>query len=197
MFHRFLPLLALLLAGCGKTSPTTPQEVDPQWPVGPFSLTERSGKTVTDKDLRGQRCTGPCPTVSATVGQLQRDLKDEPRIRFVTFTVDPEHDNLERLREYANTRQADPDRWLFLTGDEKTMHQIVSKQFKQAVERHLGLDVEPGDEFEHSTRLILVDKEGVIRGIYPGMPNPKEHNSEAAFAAALDRLKTRARELQK
>ena len=69
------------------------------------------------------------------------------------------------------------------------------EQFKQAIEKNDGPGVKPGDEFAHSTRLLLVDREGVIRGVYPGLPDEQEHNSAAAFAAALDRLKSRAREL--
>jgi len=207
MTSRLLPLLGLfLLAGCGVSPRTAREELDLDWPVGPFSLTERSGRTVTDKDLRGSvwvasfvftRCTGPCPSVAATVGQLHRELKDKPSIKFVTFTVDPARDDLSTLREYANNRQADPDRWLFLTGDEKTIHEVVAKQFKQGVERIPDPDVKPGEEFEHSTRLLLVDKNGVIRAFYPGLYDPKVHTSEAAFAADLELLKTRARELAK
>ena len=207
MTLRLLPLLALVLAGCGGAPRATQKEdIDPRWPVGPFSLTERSGKTVTDKDLRGSvwvasfvftRCTGPCPSVAATVGQLQRELKDEPRIKFVTFTVDPARDDLSTLREYAAARQADPERWLFLTGDEKTVHEIIVKQFKQGVSPNPGPDVKPGDEFAHSTRLLLVDTEGVIRGYYPGLYDPEAHASQQDFAADLDRLKARARELLK
>jgi len=65
------------------------------YPVGSFSLTERSGKTITDKDLRDKvwvasfvftRCTGPCPAVTGTVSQLQSELAGEADVRFVTFT---------------------------------------------------------------------------------------------------------------
>ena len=57
--------------------------------------------------------------------------------------------------------------------------------------------MKPGDEFDHSTRLLMVDTEGVVRGYYPGLYDPGVHNSPAAFAADLDRLKARARELAK
>jgi cytochrome oxidase Cu insertion factor (SCO1/SenC/PrrC family) len=206
MLRRLLPLLvALAPAGCGASSPK-PTDIDPGWPVGPFSLTERSGKTVTHEDLRGQvwvasfvftRCTGPCPTVAETVRKLHVELKDEPKIKFVTFTVDPARDDLSALREYADQRQADPERWLFLTGDEKTVREVVVGQFKQGLTRQDGADVKPGDEFDHSTRLLLVDAGGVVRGYYPGLYDPEVHGSPAAFAADLDRLKARARELAK
>jgi cytochrome oxidase Cu insertion factor (SCO1/SenC/PrrC family) len=203
---RILPLFALLLAGCGVSSPTPSTDIDPGWQVGHFSLTERSGKTITDKDLRGSvwvasciftRCNGPCPTVSSTMVKLQKEFKDEPGVKLVTFTVDPARDDLAALREYANLRGADPDRWLFLTGEEKTVHKLLVEQFKLGVQKNLDPDVKPGQEFDHSPRLTVVDKTGVIRGTFPGMPDTKRHDADTAFAADLDRLKVRVRELLK
>src|SRR5262249_25504407 len=159
---RLLPFVLLVAAGCGawSGSRTTTQQARPDldYPVGEFSLSERSGKTVTDKDLRGTvwigsfvftRCTGPCPAVSNTMARLQAELKDELKagqVKLVTFTVDPARDDLRALKEYADSRQADPNNWLFLTGDEKTVHKLLQEQFKQAVERRVGPDVKPGDE---------------------------------------------------
>jgi cytochrome oxidase Cu insertion factor (SCO1/SenC/PrrC family) len=208
MIARLLPLVAVLLAGCGATARTgtgtgEPDHPDPGYAVGPFSLTERSGRTVTDRDLRGNvwvasfvftRCTGPCPAVSATVATLQRDLKDEPNVKFVTFTVDPARDDLASLREYAKIKGADPEQWLFLTGEEAIVHKILREQFKQAVEHRAG-DVKPGEEFDHSTVLALVDKKGVIRGYYDGLRDDRYPDPDATFEAELTRLKKRIREL--
>src|ERR1700739_2592026 len=154
MTRRIFPLLVLIAAGCGAlggsrtpTNPTTPEPPDLDYPVGEFSLTERSGKTVTDKDLRGTvwigsfiftRCNGPCPAVTNTMARLQAGLKDEMKAgegKLVTFTGDPTRDDLKSLNEYAKIRQADPNNWLFLTGEEKTIHKLLQEQFKQAVER--------------------------------------------------------------
>ena len=211
--RRLFPYTFLLLAGCGAwagSRPTQPaQEPDLDYPVGAFSLTERSGKTVTDQDLRGNvwvgsfiftRCNGPCPAVTATMGTLQRDLADELKtgeLKLVTFTVDPARDDLKSLNEYATARGADPKNWLFLTGNEKAVHKLLSEQFKQAVERKLGPDVPPGDEFGHSTRLVLVDKTGVIRAMYEGLPNEDFPDGKERFDAGLNRLKDRVRELLK
>lgn len=207
-----IPFLALVLAGCGAPggSPTPPTaEPDLDYPVGAFALTERSGKTVTADDLRGQvwigsfiftRCNGPCPAVTATMANLQRDLAAELNaggLKLVTFTVDPKRDDLKALNEYAAARNADPKNWLFLTGDEKTIHTLLQQQFKQAVERKSGADVQPGDEFGHSTRLILVDKTGTIRAMYDGLPNDDFPDGKQRFDAGLTRLKERARELLK
>jgi cytochrome oxidase Cu insertion factor (SCO1/SenC/PrrC family) len=211
---RLLPLFLLLAAGCGLggdsrlPAPAEPPRPDLDYPVGEFSLTERSGKTVTDKDLRGKvwvgsfiftRCTGPCPAVSNTMARLQADLKDELKaggLKLVTFTVDPERDDPDELKKYAENRQADPNNWLFLTGDREKIHKLMREQFKQAVERKVGPDVQPGDEFGHSTRLILVDRNGVIRATYDGLPNDRPGGKEE-FEEGLRRLKERVRELMK
>jgi cytochrome oxidase Cu insertion factor (SCO1/SenC/PrrC family) len=134
------------------------------------------------------------------MARLQAELKDEMqsgKLKLVTFTVDPARDDLKALKDYANTRQADPNNWLFLTGDEKTIHKLMQEQFKQAVERKLGPDVKPGDEFGHSTRLVLVDKNGVIRATCEGLPDDDMPNGKELFEAGLKRLKERVRELMK
>ncbi|MFO0826180.1 MAG: SCO family protein [Gemmataceae bacterium] len=200
------------VAGCGlfarphSTPQTTPTDPDLDWKLEPFSLTERSGRTVTDKDLRGSvwvasfiftRCNGPCPAVSSTVGKLQADFKDEPGVKFVTFTVDPKRDDLAALKDYANARGADPERWLFLTGDEATIHELIAKQFKQGVGRNDLPNAKPGEEFIHSSKLMVVDRNGVIRGMYEGLPNDRSLDPKGDFDANLDRLKARVKELLK
>jgi cytochrome oxidase Cu insertion factor (SCO1/SenC/PrrC family) len=213
MTRRILPFVVLFAAGCG-TAPSTcyypgREQPDLDYPVGEFALTERSGKKITDKDLRGSvwigsfiftRCTSTCPAVTNTMARLQAELKDElkgGKVKLVTFTVDPARDDLKALNDYANARQADPNNWLFLTGDEQTIHKLMREQFKQAVERKVGPGVEVGDEFDHGTRLVLVDKNGVIRAMYDGLPNDEMPDSKDRFEGGLSRLKDRVRELLK
>lgn len=206
--RRYLPFCAFLLAGCGALSAPTPPAKEPEldYPIDGFSLTERGGATVTDRDLRGcvwvgsfifTRCNGPCPAVTSTMQRLQREMPDElksGKLKLVTFTVDPKRDDLKALNEYADARGADPKNWLFLTGDEKAVHKLMQEQLKQAVERKLGPDVKEGDEFDHSTRLVVVDKAGVIRAMYSGLPGDDPESKER-FEAGLVRLKDRVREL--
>jgi cytochrome oxidase Cu insertion factor (SCO1/SenC/PrrC family) len=201
---RALLLFSALACGCLSSAPSTPTDPvqpDLDYPVGSFSLTERSGRTITDKDLRGTvwvasfiftRCIGPCPAVTSTVAKLQEEFKDQPGVKFVTFTVDPTRDDLKALREYADSRNAHPERWLFLTGDEATIHTLMREQFKQPVERKTGSDVKPGDEFGHSSRLVLVDQKGIIRAMCDGLPN--EHFPDR-FVGDQVRFKDRIRQL--
>src|SRR5207245_4926542 len=135
MSRLVLLLPIVLVVGCARSPGRSPAPTaDLDYPVGSFALTERSGKTVTDADLRGKvwvasfvftRCTGPCPQVTATVARLQNELKDRADVRFVTFTVDPEHDRPEVLARYAANFNADADRWLFLTGDQEKIYSLL------------------------------------------------------------------------
>lgn len=205
--RNLLLLVPLAAVGCGSAVVTTGRDAGPpdlDYPVGTFSLTERSGRTVTEKDLAGKvwvgsfvftRCTGPCPQVTAAVARLQAELPaaEYPNLRFVTFTVDPERDDPAELKKYAEHFRADPDRWLFLTGDEATLHKLSFDRFKLAAGRKKGPDVKPGDEFEHGTRLAVVDKTGVIRGLYDGVRDDRDPDR---FEAGLARLKAKVKELQ-
>jgi cytochrome oxidase Cu insertion factor (SCO1/SenC/PrrC family) len=201
MVRSLLPLLTVLAAlGCQQTQ--TPV-IDDLGPVGDFSLTERSNKTVTAADLRGKvwiasfvftRCTGPCPQVSATMGRLQKELADAKDVRLVTFTVDPERDNPKELAQYAENFQADPQRWLFLTGKEETIHKLLRESFKVPVERNKG-KVEPGQEIMHSPHLVVVDRRGHIRGYFSGIRDSRMDDPERDFEDNLKRLRETIRAL--
>ena len=145
--------------------------VDEGFPVPDFALTERNGETITKDDMLGKvwvasfiftNCAGPCPKVTATMARLQKelDLANQPNLRFVTFTIDPKRDTPTVLQEYAKHFQADPERWLFLTGDEKTIHELSVEGFKLLSERSPQPNPPLGQEFDHSTKLCVVDKNG-------------------------------------
>lgn len=142
--------------------------------VADFSFTERSGETVTKQDLLGKpwivsfiftRCAGPCPKVSGQMSLLQDALADDD-VRLVTMTVDPDYDTPAVLKRYAEAYGADPQKWLFLTGDKDTLYGYIGKEFLQTVEEMQGEDRKPGFEVLHTTNLMLVDAKGVVRGKY-------------------------------
>jgi protein SCO1 len=142
------------------------------YPVPEFSLTERSGKTVTRQDLAGRvwiadfiftNCGGTCPLMSEEMRKLQDALP--PETRLVSFTVDPARDTAEVLARYAQKFGADEDRWWFLTGDKQTLYDLSIKGFKLALDETGGTPTEP---ITHSTRFVLVDRSGMIRGYYGG-----------------------------
>lgn len=172
-----------------------PAAAEVDFPLGNFTLTERSGREVRASDLLGKvwiasfiftRCSGPCPRVSATMERLQTDFAGEPDVRLVTFTVDPKYDTPEVLRQYAERFHADPDRWLFLRGEEADVYRLLEQRFHVGAERNTGPDASPGTAVTHDTHLAVVDRQGVVRSIFSGLPNDdsdeasQEHEKELA-----------------
>jgi protein SCO1/2 len=158
--------------------------------VPPFTLTERSGRTVGADDLRGSvwvadfvftRCPDVCPLLSTRMSELQEPLAtgDDP-VRLVSVSVDPVHDTSEVLATYAGHYRAGPN-WLFLTGARDAVAALLRDGFKVA----FADDGPATAPITHSDRFVLVDRELRIRGYYHG-------NDQAD----LDRLVTDARRLR-
>ncbi|MBK8598164.1 MAG: SCO family protein [Holophagales bacterium] len=159
-----------------------------------FTLDSEQGKKTTRDDFAGKvwiadfiftRCGGSCPILSSRMAALARRTVDEPGIRYVSFDVDPDHDTPAVLAEYGRKLGADPARWTFLHGERSVIRTLIKDGFKLAVEDGAPDSVEP---ILHSTRFVLVDGEGTIRGYYDGMEQPPVDQLEKdarALAAAL------------
>lgn len=140
--------------------------------VPTFTLTSEQGKPVSTADLLGKvwiadfiflRCGGSCPVMTAQMASLAEELKDVADLRFVSFDVDPEHDSVEDMARYAKTYKADPARWMFLRGERPEIRRIAQEGFKLSVVDGNADDPEP---ILHSSRFILVDRCGEIRGYF-------------------------------
>jgi protein SCO1/2 len=138
--------------------------------VPEFQLTNQDGQPFGSAQLNGKiwiagfiftTCPGPCPMISSRMGDLQRPLENSD-VQLVSFTVDPETDTPEVLREYAKRVHAEPGRWQFLTGEQKTIYDLTQQGFKLAVADGAAEDGGP----VHATRVVLVDRRGTIRGYY-------------------------------
>jgi protein SCO1/2 len=159
-----------------------------------FSLVSEQGAPFTSAALAGRvwiadfvftRCGGSCPVLSARMAALAERTRDVPGLAFVSFGVDPEHDTPDVLAEYARKLGADPARWSFLYGARPAIRGLIKDGFKLAVEDGPPDSVEP---ILHSTRFVLVDGDGTIRGYYDGMeqsPVDQLEKDARALAAAL------------
>ena len=138
--------------------------------VPEFELTNQDGKAFGSAQLRGKiwiadfiytTCPGPCPMISSRMSEMQKPL-EKTDVHLVSFTVDPAKDTPQVLRGYAEKLHAELGRWDFLTGSQSTIYNLSRNGFKLAVSD--GSD-EKGIPV-HSTRMILVDRHGDIRGYY-------------------------------
>jgi protein SCO1 len=88
------------------------------------------------------------------VQELQKEFAGTG-VRFVSISVDPQTDTPEALREYAARFGADPEKWLFMTGDLLYIRRVGAEVFRL-----------PVDEKFHTERFVLVDARGEIVGYY-------------------------------
>lgn len=169
----FLVVALLAVAGAAARQMLRRPEPPPVLGEVPdFALINRDGREVRRADLAGApwiadfiftRCGASCPMMSQRMARLERELPRDLGVRFVSFSVDPEHDTPPVLQEYAKSFGA-PGRWLFLTGDKQAIHRLSKEGFKLAVDD--ATPANPDEPILHSTRFVLVDAEGRIRGYY-------------------------------
>ena len=139
-----------------------------------FELTDQAVETFGSRQLRGKawianfiftRCTATCPAQTAKISEFQGQLQDSPlwdEVRFVSFTVDPEHDTPQVLSEYAKNANADVQHWKFLTGEREVIWRLSKDGFKLPVSEN----TDPTIAITHSPKVMLVDPYLRIRGIY-------------------------------
>ena len=141
--------------------------------VPAFELTNQDGKTFGSSDLAGKTwiadfiyttCPGPCPMISSRMSEMQKPLSNTD-VHFVSISVDPEKDTPAMLREYAGQLHAQTGRWDFLTGPMAAISNLASNGFHLPALEHGGDSGRP----LHSTRMILVDRTGEIRGYYDAL----------------------------
>ena len=143
--------------------------------VPDFTFQDESGKEIHLSDLNGRvwiadfiftRCQGQCPLMSSRMAELQEALKPSG-IKLVSFSVDPEHDTPEVLSAYARRFKAEEGIWFFLTGNKQAMRDFIEGSFQLGVAEPTQEDLASGAEaVMHSSRFVLVDQKGQIRGYY-------------------------------
>jgi protein SCO1/2 len=109
-------------------------------------------------------CATICPQMTKNVSNLQKRLTNNQDIKLMAFTVDPESDSPSRLKQYAALFKANTSQWQFLTGSKTDLYKFARKGMLI-----VATDGDGGpNDFIHSERLVLVDKQKRIRGYYDG-----------------------------
>ncbi|MCM3739872.1 SCO family protein [Oceanobacillus luteolus] len=164
--------LSLFLVGCGEAIETNMNEdmID-------FEFTNQDNEPFSLEDLKGNywiadmvftNCTTVCLPMTYNMKTLQDSLAEEgfDDIQLVSFTVDPNYDTPEVLKEYGESYEADFSNWNFLTGyDFDTIKEISIKNFKSP----LIEAPEESDQVTHGTRFYLVNPEGTVIKHYDGV----------------------------
>jgi protein SCO1 len=161
-----------------------------------FTLTERSGRSVARAELKDQflvvsfvftSCATSCLVVSDHMQIIQALSVNDRDVRLLSLSVDPRSDTPTVLDSFARKFSADPNRWLFLTGDKAALYSLVETGFLPRD----TTQVDPTDPtsmpggFVGSYRIAVVDRQGRIRAYFNGL----DDKVPPAVVAFIDRLR--------
>jgi len=164
------------------------KQLDPKRSLEPFSLINQNGDPVTLDDMKGKvwlanfiftECPGQCILLANQFKDFQEKVKDKEYLRLVSVSVDPETDTPEKLTAYGNHYQAS-DQWIFLTGERDKVYDLIQKGFAlSAAPNPDPVAVAQGEIIAHTTKVALVDPNGIVRKYYDGL-TPDDHQQVLA-----------------
>lgn len=147
-----------------------------------FSLANQQGDTVSWAGLKGKvvvadffftHCPTICPRLTTNMRWLQQSINNAQRVgdktpdflHFLSFSIDPERDSVQRLKQWADRFQINPEQWWLLTGDKKTIYDMAINEMKLGLVDGQGIDT----NFIHTDHFVLIDSNRHIRGYYHGL----------------------------
>ncbi|HEY6064377.1 MAG TPA: SCO family protein [Chitinophagaceae bacterium] len=147
-----------------------------------FSLTNQENKPVSWDSLKGKiviadffftRCPTICPGLTKNMKRLAESVNNGKRVgdrtnemvHFLSFSIDPERDSVERLKNWADRFQINPEQWWLLTGNKKMIYDLIINEMKIPVDDGQGVDT----NFMHTDHFVLIDSSRHVRGYYHGL----------------------------
>jgi protein SCO1 len=171
--------LFVLLVSCNDNSPLpflgqskivegkTVYHTIPNW-----KMVNQDSLYVSNQDLRPfiyvsdfffTSCPSICPRVTKEMLKIYEEFKSEPRVKLVSFTIDPKRDTPSKLKLYGDNLAIDHEKWWFLSGDKAATFELANAYFVVAFE-----DASVPGGFDHSGKIILTDQDGHIRSFSEG-----------------------------
>ncbi len=142
-----------------------------------FRMTNQQGQVVTQEAVKGKihvadfffaRCLGICPKMSSQLQRVQEAFLNDPNVVILSYTVDPEHDSVPALQNYAAQYEAKPGKWHLLTGEKRDIYHLAKYGYYVTAKEDDTTSTNLEEQFVHTDKFVLVDRNGVIRGFYNG-----------------------------
>jgi protein SCO1/2 len=150
-------------AATGQFAASMRGNLPPGVPLPDFELTDQRGHKFHSSSLRGQvwvasyffaSCPGPCFRLNQALASLQTEPALDA-VKFVSITCDPANDPPETLRTYSERFNANPKRWVFLTGELEPILAYGQQRF-----------LVPIAQGTHSELAIVMDRQSTVRGYF-------------------------------
>lgn len=137
--------------------------------IGDFKLINQNGDTITNDSFKNKiyianfffcSCPTICPKMIKNLLAVQEEYSRVKYVRLISHTVDPEHDSIQRLKEYMKKFGVNEKKWSFVTGTRDELYNLCKNSYLLAVQS------DGPESFDHSENVVLVDNHRIIRGIY-------------------------------
>jgi protein SCO1/2 len=142
--------------------------------ISDFNFTDQDGKSVTKETLKGKiyaanffftTCPGICPAMTRNLLKLQNEFFNDDEVKLVSHSVMPQTDSTVSLKRYEKTFNIKNGMWYLVTGKTSEIYRIARRSY--FAEEKAGYNSD-STEFLHSEHVLLVDRNGHLRGIYNG-----------------------------
>lgn len=152
---------------------STVQYVSKYHTIADFSFTNQNGKTVTQKDYEGKiyvadffftTCGSICPKMTTNLVDVQKAIKNNPKVKLLSLSVFPETDTVPALKAYAAKYGVIDAKWNLVTGNKKEIYTMARKSY-------LAVKMGRPDQLYdmvHTENFVLVDQKKRVRGFYDG-----------------------------
>jgi len=172
--------------------------------VPAFSFVNQNGKTITNKDYEGKvyvveffftTCPTICPKMNRNLVQIQNSFTGFQNFGIASFTINPEYDTSEVLKQYAKQYGITNPNWHLMTGDIDAIYKLANEGFNL----YTAKNDEADGGFEHSGNFALIDKNGFIRSrmteygnlliYYNGIISEEEMMNDEGYKEEISMLK--------
>lgn len=136
--------------------------------VPDFEFINQNGERISNKDYLGQvyvveffftSCPTICPKMNYNLVQIQNHFAKESSFGVASFSITPDVDTPQVLKEYAEKYGITNPNWNLMTGDRDAIYNLANLGFNL----YTAEDAEVEGGFEHSGNFALIDKQGFIR----------------------------------
>ncbi|RFP66453.1 SCO family protein [Hymenobacter lapidiphilus] len=167
------PVERLPVLGFKSAEPTSAADTLPD-PIPAFRLTNQDRQVITNQTFAGKvyvtdfffaTCPSICPKMQSELLRVYKAFEPNPNVLFLSHTIDPAHDSIPVLRDYAERLGInDASRWHFATAPRDSIFALAKAYMTGA-----QVDATVPGGYAHSGTFALVDSRRRVRGVYDGM----------------------------
>lgn len=176
-----LLLTGFMILSCKKAEPRLPVFGEREFngkdtvyhTIAPFAFLDQDSLLVTNDTFKDKiyvadffftSCRTICPIMKTQMKRVYDATANNPDVLILSHTIDPRHDDVETLHNYARMLEVDNDRWHFVTGERDSIYKIAQTSYFVTAQE----DGSDPDGFIHSGAFLLIDRQKRIRGKYDG-----------------------------